>query len=136
MWITWFIRRFPARESRRPVLLARGGIEVCDAGPGREPVAVGEPSDVSDVGRCPGGNNWSDTGQFHQLGAAGLDQRLELGGGLLHLRLNRGQVGELLGGDPASGLARDVARADGREDRLGLQGSQVLLGLTGDQLGQ
>jgi hypothetical protein len=36
-----------------PVLLSGGGIEGCGAGPGCEPVAVGEPCDVADVGQCP-----------------------------------------------------------------------------------
>ena len=40
---------------RKPVavLLTGGSVEWCGAGPGREPVAVGEPSDVTDVGHLP-----------------------------------------------------------------------------------
>ena len=38
-----------------PVLLTGGGVQGCGAGPGREPVAVGEPGDVADVGQDPGG---------------------------------------------------------------------------------
>ena len=51
MWIMWFIRRFPAGE---PVAadLAAGGFDGGGAGPGREPVAVGEAGgdDRSDAG--------------------------------------------------------------------------------------
>ena len=49
---------------------------------------------------------------------------------------DRYELGELLGGEPAAGLPGDVARADGGENCLGLQGSKVLLGLTRDQFGQ
>ena len=55
---------------------------------------------------------------------------------LLQLRIHRDQVGELLGGDPSSGLPSDITRPDGGEHRLGLQGGKVLLALPRDQLGE
>ena len=54
-----------------PDLLAGGGVQRCGAGPGREPVAVGEPGDVADVGQDPGGDDRSDTGQVHQRASRG-----------------------------------------------------------------
>ena len=39
-----------------PDLLTGGGIDRCGAGPGREPVPVGEPGHVPDVGQDPGGD--------------------------------------------------------------------------------
>ena len=46
------------------------------------------------------------------------------------------QVGDQLGGDPAAGLAGDVAGPDLRQQCLGLGGGQVLLRPAGDQLEQ
>ena len=59
-----------------PVLLARGRVQGCGAGPGREPVAVGEPGNVTDVGQRPGGEHGTDTAQVRQPRPAGLDQNL------------------------------------------------------------
>jgi len=42
------------------VLLARGCIQECGAGPGSESVAVGEPGDVTDIGEDPGGDDGTD----------------------------------------------------------------------------
>ena len=58
----------PVPGPREPVavLLAGGGVEGCGAGPGREPVAVGEPGDVADVGQDPGGDDGSDAVEVHQ----------------------------------------------------------------------
>jgi hypothetical protein len=66
MWIMWFIRRFPARERAVAVLLPGGRIEWCGAGPGPEPVAVGEAGDVTNVGQGPGGRDGSDAMKVHQ----------------------------------------------------------------------
>ena len=52
-------------------LLAGGGVQGRGAGPGREPVAVGEPGDVADVGQDPGGDDGPDTGQVHQGASRG-----------------------------------------------------------------
>ena len=92
-----------------PDLLARGGVQGCGAGPGREPVAVGEPGDVADVGQDPGRDDGSDAGQVHQRRAAGQDHRLQLYGEGLDLLLDRNQLGELLGREPAAGLPGQVA---------------------------
>jgi hypothetical protein len=53
-------------------------------------------------------------------------------GGVLHLRLDRDQVGELLGSYPAAGLPGDSARARRSQDGLGLQGGEIPLRLTGE----
>jgi hypothetical protein len=83
---------------REPVsdLLAGGGVQGCGACPGREPVAVGEPGDVADVGQDPGGDDRADAGQVHQVRAAGNDQDLEPFAGRLHLLLHDDHLGELL----------------------------------------
>ena len=52
-------------------LLTGGGVDGCGAGPGREPVAVGEPGDVADVGQDPCGAGRADAVDLHQRGAAG-----------------------------------------------------------------
>ena len=70
MWIMWFIRRFPARDSRcrfcSPDDASKGAVPVSRLA-GREPVAVGEPGDVADVGQGPGRDDRPDPGQVHQL---------------------------------------------------------------------
>jgi len=116
-----------------PVLLTGGCIKRGGAGPGREPVAVGEPSNVPDVGQDARGHDRADAVNVHQVGATFEDERLELGGGLLHLCLDRDQFGELLGGDPSSCLPGDVARAHRSEHSLGLTGGDVLLRLSRKQ---
>jgi hypothetical protein len=120
----WFIFRFPARDSRcricSPEETSRGA--VCGAGPGREPVAVGESGHVPDVGEDPGCHHRPDAGQVHQRGSSRLDQRLELLGQRLDLLIHRHQVGELFGREPAAGLTGQVPGTGGGEDRLGLQG--------------
>ena len=67
---------------------------------------------------------------------AGEHRGLELGLDLLQLRIDGDQVGELLGGHPAAGLAGDVAGPDSGEHRLGLQGGEVSFALAGEQLGE
>jgi len=52
MWMTWLALGFPAREKRWRIC-SPGGRPGCFAGPGREPVAVGEPGDVIDGGEDP-----------------------------------------------------------------------------------
>ncbi len=80
-----------------PVLLSGGGIQGRGAGPGSEPVAIGEPGDVADVGEDAGRDHRSDTVQVHQSRTTRHDHSLELGGGLLDLRFDCDQFGELLG---------------------------------------
>jgi len=110
----------PGAREPVTVLLTGGGVQRCGPGPGREPVPIGEPRDVADVGQDPGGDHGPDAGQFHQPRVTGQDYRLQLRGGVLDLGLDRYEVGELLGGDPAAGLAGDVARAHASEHPLGL----------------
>ena len=52
------------------------------------------------------------------------------------LRVDPLQVGDQLGGDPATRLAHDVAWSDLGQQRLGLGGGEVLLRTTGDELEQ
>jgi len=47
-----------------PVLLTRRGVQGCGAGPGREPVAVGEPGHVTDIGQDPGRHHRPDTAKI------------------------------------------------------------------------
>jgi len=47
------------------ILLTGGGVQGCGAGPGREPVPVGEPGDVADVGEDPGRHDRSDAVDVH-----------------------------------------------------------------------
>jgi hypothetical protein len=62
-----------------------------------------------------------------------LDHRLQLFREGLELLLHRDQVRELVGGDPAAGLACHVARTDAGQERLGLRGGEVLLDRAGEQ---
>ena len=47
-----------------PVLLTRRGVQGCGAGPGCEPVAVGEPGHVTDIGQDPGRHHRPDTAKI------------------------------------------------------------------------
>jgi hypothetical protein len=49
------------------VLLTGRGIQGSGAGPGSEPVAVGEPSDVTDVGQDPRSHDSADTVDLHEV---------------------------------------------------------------------
>ncbi|MEO5665222.1 MAG: hypothetical protein ABIR39_18310 [Nocardioides sp.] len=113
-----------------PVLLTRGRIQGCGAGPRRETVAVGEPGHVTEVGQDAGSDDGSDAVKVHQPAAAGQHDGLELGGGLLDRRFDCDQFGELFGGDATSGLPGDVARSDSREQGLGLAGGEVAFRLS------
>jgi hypothetical protein len=95
------------------VLLAGGGVQGCCVGPGREPVAVGEPLDVADVGEDPGGHDRSNAVDVHEAGATSEHDGFQLRGGLLDLGLDRDELGEFLGCDAAAGLSGDVTRPDG-----------------------
>ena len=117
-------------------LLAGGGVQRRGPGPGREPVAVGEPGDVADVGEDACSDDGSDTGEVHQVRAAGNDQRLELFAGHLHLLLDRDHLGELLEREPFTRLADRVAWPHRGQDRLGLERGDVLLRLSWNQFGQ
>ncbi len=50
--------------------------------------------------------------------------------------VDRDQVSEFLGSDSATGLPGDVTRTDRGKNRLGLQGCEVLLALSGNQLSE
>ncbi len=56
----------PGPRESVPGLLAGGGFQVCGAGPGREPVAVGEAGHVADVGQDSSSNHGADAGDVHQ----------------------------------------------------------------------
>jgi len=121
----------PSSGESVAVLFTGGGIKGGGAGPGREPVPVGEACDVADVGEDPGRHDRSDAVKVHQSGVASQDHGLEFRGGLLDLRIDRDQLSELLGRDAATCLPGDVTRPDAGEDRLGLQGCDVALRLAG-----
>ena len=124
--------------SREPVadVVAGGGVDRGGAGPGAEVVAVGEPGDVADLDQQPGRAGGADAVQVHQAGAGRGDQLGEfLVRGLLAL-IDPLEVADQLGGDPPTGLAGDVARADRGQQGLGLGGGQVLLRTARDQFQQ
>jgi hypothetical protein len=118
------------------VLLTGGGIQGCGAGPGGEAVAVGEPGDVADVGQDAGSHDRADAVDVHQTGAAGEHDRLQLGGRLLDLGLDRDQLGQLLGGDATASLPSDVPRSDGGQHGLGLAGGEVTFRLPWQEFSQ
>jgi hypothetical protein len=66
----------------------------------------GKGADVTEVGQDPGVDRRPDSGQVHQAARA-RTRALSSAVGLLHLRRDRDrdQLGQLLGGDPAAGLA-------------------------------
>ena len=67
MWSTWFIRRFPARESRwricSPEEASIGAVPVQDA----KWLRSANRAHVADVGQDPGGDDGSDPVQVHQV---------------------------------------------------------------------
>ena len=72
-----------------------------------------------------GGDDGSDAGQLRQGRPRCEDHLLQLAGERRDLLLDDDQLGDLLGGEPASGLAGHVTRFDRRQDRLGLAGGDV-----------
>ena len=66
----------PVPGPRQPVavLVTGRGVQGCGAGPGREPVAVGEPGHVADVGQDPCGAGRADPEEVHQVRPAGGDR--------------------------------------------------------------
>lgn len=77
-----------------PVLLSGGGIKGRSAGPGREAVAVGEPSHVTDIGQDPGRNDRTNSVELHEMRATLGDDYFDLGCQLLDLLLDRDQGGQ------------------------------------------
>lgn len=116
-----------------PVLLAGGGVQGCGAGPGREPVPVGETRDVADIGEDPSGDDGPDAVDLGQVRTTFDDESLQLGGDLLHPGLDTDEVGKLFGGDSSPGPPSQVAGSDTGEHPLGLAGGDVLLDLSGKQ---
>jgi hypothetical protein len=120
------MRLFPARESRWRAWLPEDAPRRRGAVPGGEPVAAGEPVDVAGAGEQPGGARGPDAVQLHQGRSAGGDQFGEfpvqrpgsLAGGL--------ELASQPGGEPAAGLAGQVPRPDGGDQRPGLPGGQEL----------
>ena len=74
--------------------------------------------------------------QREQAAAGRGHQFFELGAGGLDALAGPRQLGDQLRGEPAAGLARDVARADRGQQVLGLRGGQELLRPAGKQLQQ
>ena len=99
-------------------------------------IPAGEPVDVAGVGqqpRCAGG---ADAVQLQQRGSAGFDEGGDLFLAGLDLAVDAFQLGDQLGGEPAPGLADDVAGPGGGQQRAGLGRGQELPGASGDQLEQ
>ena len=130
------MRRFPARESRWRVWLpedaSRGAVPFQEANRSRRANRRG----VGDVGEQPGGAAGPGAVQARQGSPAGGDQPGEFlvqGPGLLAGRL---ELAGQPGGEPAAGLAGQVPRPDGGDQRAGLPGGAELLGPAGQQLQQ
>ena len=117
---TRLICRLPLAGQPVPDLVAGGGVEGCGAVPGREVGLVREPGDVADLDQQPGGAGGADAVQVEQTGAGGFDQLGELLVGGLLPGIDPLQVSDQLGGDPAAGLADDVAGPDLGQQCLGL----------------
>lgn len=136
MWIMWFIRRFPARESRcrfcSPEEASSGAVPVQDANRLRSANRATSPTSA----RTRAATTGPTPGRSIRCEPRAQDHGLELGGRLLDLGLDRDQLGQLLDGDPAAGLAGDVAGADGGQHRLGLAGGDVALCLSGKEFSQ
>jgi hypothetical protein len=96
-------------------LVAGGGIHGCGAVPGDEPVAAGEPADVTDVGQQPGCAAGADAGQIHQRGPAGERELLKVLLRDLDLLVDALVLGDQVDGEPGGGLADDVALLAGGE---------------------
>ena len=127
------MRLFPARESRRRDWLPE------DASSGAVPFQEANRSRLADrrgaggVSEQPGGAGGPGAVQLHQGGPAGGDQPGELfvqGPGLL---IDRPGLAGQLHGEPAAGLAGQVPRLDGGDQRAGLPGGQELPGPAGQQ---
>src|SRR6476620_7722966 len=104
MWIMWFIRRFPARESRcrfcSPEGASSGAVPVQDANRLRSANRATSPTSARILAATTG----PIPGQIHQRRITREDQGLELGGGALDPGLDRDEVGQLLSGDPTTCL--------------------------------
>ena len=61
MWMMWFIRLFPARDSGCRTVFTDEALSR-RSGPGREPVAVGEPGNATDDGEDADGEDGPDGG--------------------------------------------------------------------------
>src|SRR4051794_7997443 len=68
------MRRLPARDSRRAVLLCGAGVDRGGAVAGREVSAAGETADVGDVAEQSGGAGRADAVQVLQAAAGGVEQ--------------------------------------------------------------
>src|SRR4051812_26341901 len=97
--------------------------------PYAEPVAVGEPGDLADVGQHPGHDHWAKRWEGSPAGSRGQHHGLQLGGGLLDLRLDHHQLGEFLGRDAATGLVGDVTRTQRTRASIALARPVVMSGL-------
>ena len=129
MWSMWLTFRFPARDSRwricSPEEASRGAVPVQDANRFRLANRATSPTSA----RIRAATTGPTPGRSISRRSAGQDHDLELGGGGLDLLVDRDQLGDQLGGEPAAGLPGQVPGPHRGEDRLGLSGGQVLLRL-------
>ena len=70
MWIMWFIRRFPTRDSR--CLTVSPDDASIGSVPGQEANRF-RSANVTHVSQDAGSDDWPDAGQLHQRRAAGPD---------------------------------------------------------------
>jgi hypothetical protein len=115
---------------------AGGGVEWGGAGPGGEPVAVGEAGDVADVGQDPGGAGRADAVEAHQPGAGSGDRLSQPAGQRLELAVESLHFSYQLDGELPTRPPGQVRWPHRREHRLGLQGGQVPGGAAGNKFGQ
>ena len=113
MWIMWLTRRFPARDRRcrfcSPEEASRGAVPVQDANLLRSANLVTSPTSARIRAATTGPTPWRSINREPRASTIALSS----GGGTLDLGLDRDQLGELLGGDAASGPRRAMSsRAD------------------------
>lgn len=85
---------------------------------------AGEAGDVPDIAEDPGGADRADAVEAGQPGSGGGDRFGEPLVAVFEFAVEHHYVGEQLGRELPPGSPGDVARADGRQQRLGLRGGQ------------
>jgi hypothetical protein len=117
------------------VLLTRGSIQGCGAGPGCEPVAVGEPGDVADSASVRAATTGPTPRSPINRDPRALTRTFSSAVAFFIFASTATRSASSSAAILRRVLAGDVTRAHCRQDRLGLQRGQVLLGLAGEQLG-
>jgi len=86
-----------------PDMLAGGGVDGGGAGPGGEPVAVGETGHIVDIGEDPGGAGRADPEDLQQCAAAGDDVLAQPAEELLQFAVEGVDLADQLGGQRPAG---------------------------------